>query len=63
MLEVPKDGRRQYPRLVVTSANASLGRAPFDGVERVGEDRYVLTPPSLPTLQESPAVAASKPMK
>jgi hypothetical protein len=62
-ISVPVDGRRQFSFADVAVANASLGRMPWDGIEQVGPDRYVVrgswpTPKPTPTFSSS--VAASQ---
>jgi hypothetical protein len=44
-INVPVDGRAQFPMATVVMANVSLGRAPFAGVEPVGygTDLYRVT--------------------
>jgi hypothetical protein len=63
-ISVPVDGRFQFNFATAAVANASLGRMPWDGIEQVGPDRYVVrgswpTPKPTPTNNFSSAVAAS----
>ena len=63
-ISVPRDGRFQFSFADAAVANASLGRMPWDGIEQVGPDRYVVrgrwpTPKPTPTSSFSLAVAAS----
>jgi hypothetical protein len=61
-ISVPVDGRRQFSFADVAVANASLGRMPWDGIEQVGPDAYVVRgswPTPKPTPAFSSAVAAS----
>jgi hypothetical protein len=57
-ISVPVDGRVQFSFATAAMANHSLGRMPWDGIEQVGPDRYVVRG-SWPTLSFSSAVAAS----
>jgi hypothetical protein len=41
-ISVPVDGRVQFSFATAAMANHSLGRMPWDGIEQVGPDRYVL---------------------
>jgi hypothetical protein len=41
-ISVPVDGRMQFSFATAAIANASLGRMPWDGIEQVGPDRYVV---------------------
>jgi hypothetical protein len=41
-ISVPVDGRFQFSFADAAIANASLGRMPWDGIEQVGPDRYVM---------------------
>jgi hypothetical protein len=62
-ISVPVDGRFQFNFATAAVANASLGRMPWDGIERVGPDRYVVRgswPTPKPTPAFSSAVAASQ---
>jgi hypothetical protein len=63
-MSVPVDGRMQFSFATAAVANASLGRMPWDGIEQVGPDAYVVrgswpTPKPTPTDSFSSAVAAS----
>jgi hypothetical protein len=63
-ISVPRDGRFQFSFADAAVANASLGRMPWDGIEQVGPDRYVVrgswpTPKPTPANSFSSAVAAS----
>jgi hypothetical protein len=63
-ISVPVDGRFQFSFATAAVANASLGRMPWDGIEQVGPDAYVVrgswpTPKPTPTNSFSSAVAAS----
>jgi hypothetical protein len=63
-ISVPVDGRFQFSFADAAVANASLGRMPWDGIEQVGPDRYVVrgswpTPAPTPTNSFSFSVAAS----
>ena len=63
-ISVPVDGRFQFSFADAAVANASLGRMPWDGIEQVGPDAYVVrgswpTPKPTPTNSFSSAVAAS----
>jgi hypothetical protein len=65
-MSVPVDGRMQFSLATAAVANASLGRMPWDGIEQVGPDAYVVrgswpTPKPTPTNSFSSAVAASAP--
>jgi hypothetical protein len=62
-ISVPVDGRAQFSFATAAVANASLGRMPWDGIEQVGPDAYVVrgswpTPKPTPTFNSS--VAASQ---
>ena len=64
-ISVPVDGRVQFSFADAAVANASLGRMPWDGIEQVGPDRYVVrgswpTPKPTPTNSFSSAVAATQ---
>jgi hypothetical protein len=64
-ISVPVDGRFQFNFATAAVANASLGRMPWDGIEQVGPDAYVVcgswpTPKPTPTNGFSSAVAASR---
>jgi hypothetical protein len=57
-ISVPVDGRVQFSFADVAVANASLGRMPWDGIEQVGPDRYVVRgswPTPRPTPRPTPA--------
>jgi hypothetical protein len=61
-ISVPIDGRFQFSFADAAIANASLRRMPWDGIEQVGPDRYVVRgswPAPKPTPTFSSAVAAS----
>ena len=63
-ISVPRDGRFQFSFATAAIANASLGRMPWDGIEQVGPDAYVVrgswpTPKPTPVSSFSSAVAAS----
>jgi hypothetical protein len=63
-LTAPVDGRLQFNFATAAVANASLGRMPWDGIEQVGPDAYVVrgswpTPKPTPVSSFSSAVAAS----
>ena len=63
-ISVPVDGRVQFSFATAAMANHSLGRMPWDGIEQVGPDRYVVrgswpTPKPTPASSFSSAVAAS----
>ena len=63
-ISVPRDGRFQFNFATAAVANASLGRMPWDGIEQVGPDAYVVRgswPTPKPTPTFSSAVAASAP--
>jgi hypothetical protein len=59
-ISVPVDGRVQFSFATAAIANASLGRMPWDGIEQVGPDRYVVRGSwPTPTNSFSASVAAS----
>ena len=63
-ISVPIDGRFQFNFATAAVANASLGRMPWDGIEQVGPDAYVVrgswpTPPVTKS-NFSSSVAASQ---
>ena len=63
-ISVPIDGRFQFNFATAAVANASLGRMPWDGIEQVGPDAYVVrgswpTPP-VTNSSFSSSVAASQ---
>ena len=64
-ISVPVDGRVQFSFATAAVANHSLGRMPWDGIEQVGPDRYVVRGswPTPPTTNSnfSSSVAASTP--
>ena len=63
-ISVPVDGRVQFSFATAAVANHSLGRMPWDGIEQVGPDRYVVRGswPTPPTTNSnfSSSVAASQ---
>jgi hypothetical protein len=62
-ISVPVDGRFQFNFATAAIANASLGRMPWDGIEQIGPDAYVVRgswPTPKPTPTFSSAVAASR---
>jgi hypothetical protein len=65
-ISVPVDGRFQFSFADAAVANASLGRMPWDGIEQVGPDAYVVrgswpTPKPTPTFSSSTAASTSVP--
>jgi hypothetical protein len=65
-ISVPQDGRFQFDFATAAIANASLGRMPWDGIEQVGPDRYVVrgswpTPKPTPTFSSAVAASTSAP--
>jgi len=65
-ISVPVDGRVQFSFADAAVANASLGRMPWDGIEQVGPDRYVMrgswpTPAPTPTRFSSSMAAQQAP--
>jgi hypothetical protein len=60
-ISVPRDSRPEFSEVAVMMANASMGRMPLDGVEKVGHDRYVVknwwpsTPNRAASFSRSPA--------
>ena len=65
-ISVPRDGRFQFNFATAAVANASLGRMPWDGIEQVGPDAYVVrgswpTPKPTPTFSSSTAASTSAP--
>ena len=65
-ISVPRDGRFQFNFATAAVANASLGRMPWDGIEQVGPDRYVVrgswpTPKPTPTFSSAVAASTSAP--
>jgi hypothetical protein len=64
-ISVPVDGRLQFSFATAAVANASLGRMPWEGIEQVGPDAYVVrgswpTPKPTPASSFSSAVAATQ---
>ena len=65
-ISVPIDGRFQFNFATAAVANASLGRMPWDGIEQVGPDAYVVrgswpTPKPTPTFSSAVAASTSAP--
>ena len=65
-ISVPRDGRFQFNFATAAVANASLGRMPWDGIEQVGPDAYVVrgswpTPKPTPTFSSAVAASTSAP--
>jgi hypothetical protein len=66
-ISVPRDGRFQFNFATAAVANASLGRMPWDGIEQVGPDAYVVrgswpTPKPTPTFSSAVAASTSTPV-
>jgi hypothetical protein len=61
-ISVPRDGRLQFNFATAAVANASLGRMPWDGIEQVGPDRYVVAGSWPVPSSISPSAAASRAM-